>query len=99
MQVKLEFTDENSLTVEEVVKAAQRHYGKAVKVTVSPLSMLPHDMVYFALQQIVTHEQLGIFFNNKESYQTEITKLRSSVLYKISEILDTVIMDNEAKVS
>lgn len=98
MQVTVRYNDSESFTVEEVVKQAQHNYGKATVVQVFPDSANPHDLIYFGLQQIVTHQQLSLLYDDKFGYQTSIQKLRSETLYKIQEILDQVIIDNESKV-
>lgn len=99
MKVNIEYFDNESLTVEEVVKQAVHNYGKDVKVEVMPYSTMAYDMIYFGLQQLVTHEQLSLLYARGDSYQQDIKKLRSDVLYKVHEIIDQVIIDNEAKVS
>ncbi len=98
MEVTIKFTDDQSLTVEEIVSQAVHNYGKAVDVTVQPDSKMPHDWIYFALQKIITHQQLGYLYDDKHTYHKNIQKLRSETLYKVTEILDQVLIDNEAKV-
>ena len=98
MQVTVRYNDSESFTVEEVVKQAQHNYGKATVVQVFPDSANPHDLIYFGLQQIITHQQLSLLYDDKFGYQTSIQKLRNETLYKIQEILDQVIIDNESKV-
>jgi hypothetical protein len=98
MQVQLTYYDDSSFTIEEIVKLAMHNYGKNVKVEVKSDSPAPHDLIYFALQQIVTHRQLSLIYDNKYSYQQDIKLLRAEVLSKLEEILDSVIIDNESKV-
>ena len=85
-------------SVEEIVKNAKNAHGQAVKVTVAPESMLPHDLIYHALFQMVANKQLGYLFNDKEHYQAKIKELREEQVYKFKEILDDVIMGIEEKV-
>lgn len=99
MQVTIQYNDEYSLTVEEVVRQAVHNYGKNVEVQTMPDSTKPHDLIYFGLQCIITHSQLGMLYNDKQDYHTNIQKLRKETLYKIEEILNQVIIDNEAKVA
>lgn len=99
MKVTIQYFDNESLTVEEVVRQAEHNYGKSAKVDVMPESTIAYDLIYFGLQQLLTHEQLSIFYSKNDSYQHELKKLRSDVLYKIEEIIDQVIIDNEAKVA
>lgn len=99
MKVEITYHDNESYTVEEVVKLAHHNYGDKAKVQVYAESLAPHDQIYFALQQIITHRQLSLLFDDKYSYQKDIKELRAEVLYKVEEILDSVIIDNEAKVA
>lgn len=99
MKVNIEYFDNESLTVEEVVRQAVHNYGKDVKVEVMPYSTMAYDLIYFGLQQLITHQQLSLLYSRDDAYQEDIRKLRSDVLYKVHEIIDQVIIDNESKVS
>lgn len=99
MRVKLEFIDNESLTVEEVVAQAHRNYGKAVKIETAPITSIAYDHIYHGLQQLITHQQISLMHDKGANYQVDLKKLRSDVLYKIEEIIDQVIVDNEDKVS
>lgn len=99
MKVKITYTDTESFTVEEVVKQAVHNYGRLAQVEVMPESTMAYDLIYFGLQQLLTHEQLSILFEKDSNYQQELKKLRERVLYKVTEIIDQVIIDNESKVS
>ncbi len=99
MLVKLQFHDNESFTISEVIKQAKHNYGNAVSVEVYPESNMPHDILYFALKQMITHEQLSLIYDSKGSYHQDIKKLRAEILYKVEEILNEVILDNEEKVS
>ena len=98
MQVTIKYFDNESFTKEEIVRNAIHHFGRGAEVTVMPDSTNAHDFLYFGIQQIITHEQLGLFFNNRDTYSQDISKLRKDTLEKLAEILDTVIIENEAKV-
>jgi hypothetical protein len=99
MKVEITYHDNESFTVEEVVKQAVDNYGRMVQVNIMPESTMAYDHIYFGLQQLITHEQLSILFDKGTSYQNDIKKLREQVLYKVTEIIDQVIIDNESKVS
>jgi hypothetical protein len=99
VKVKITYHDNESFTVEEVVKQAVHNYGKMAQVEVMPESTMAYDYLYFGLQQLITHEQLSMLFDKDPTYQKELKKLREQVLYKVTEIIDQVIIDNEAKVS
>ena len=99
MKITLKYFDEESFTAEEVIKQAVHNYGKAVEVHIMPDSTKPHDLIYFAIQQIITHQQLSMLYDDKLGYQSSIQNLRNETLYKITEIIDQVIIDNESKVT
>lgn len=99
MQVNIKYYDNDSLTVEEIVQQAHTNYGKNVKVEIMPDSFMAYDFIYFGIQQLITHEQLSLFYSNNDAYRIDLQKLRSEILYKIQEILDQVIIDNESKVT
>lgn len=99
MKVTIEYHDNDSFTVEEVVKLALHNYGKAAHVEVQADSPAPHDQIYFALQQIITYRQLSLLYDNRDTYQKDIKMLRAEVLGKVEELLDSVIIDNESKVA
>lgn len=99
MHVTIKYNDNQSFTKEEIVRNAQHQFGKAVQVEIMPESGNAHDLIYFGIQQIITHEQLSLIYDSGPTYQQDLKKLRAEALYKLTEILDTVIVDNEAKVA
>lgn len=98
MKVTITYHDNSAFTVEEVVKQAVHNYGRGAQVEVMPESTMAYDHIYFGLQQLITHEQLSLLFERDSNYQQELKRLRDHVLYKITEIVDQVIVDNESKV-
>lgn len=98
MQVKITYHDTDALTVEEVVRQAVHNYGKAAQIEIMPESTKPYDLIYFGLQQLITHQQLSLLFDDKLGYQASIQKLRNETLVKVEELLSQVIIDNESKV-
>jgi len=98
MKVTITYHDSESFTVEEVVIQAVHNYGRLAQVDVMPDSTMAYDHIYFGLQQLVTHEQLSMLFDKDTSYQQDIKRLRNQIIYKVTEIIDQVIVDNESKV-
>jgi hypothetical protein len=98
MKVTITYHDNESFTVEEVVKQAVHNYGRLAQVEIMPESTMAYDHIYFGLQQLITHEQLSMLFDKGSSYQQDIKRLRDQVIYKVTEIVDQVIVDNESKV-
>jgi hypothetical protein len=98
MKVTITYHDSDAFTVEEVVKQAVHNYGRSAQIEVMPDSTMAYDHIYFGLQQLITHEQLSLLFEKDSNYQQDIKKLRDKVLYKVTEIVDQVIIDNESKV-
>ena len=99
MEVTLKYTDTESLTIEEVVKNAVQNYGRMVKVEIAPDSTLLYDYITFGIQQLISHEQFSLLFERGANYQASVGKLREKVKTSLLEILDQVIIENEAKVS
>ena len=98
MKVTITYHDSESFTVEEVVKQAVHNYGRLAQVEVMPDSTMAYDHIYFGLQQLITHEQLSLLFDKGSSYQQDIKRLRDQIIYKVTEIVDQVFIDNESKV-
>lgn len=98
MKVTITYHDTESFTVEEVVKQAVHNYGKQAQIEVMPDSTIAYDHIYFGLQQLITHEQLSLLYDKSGDYHTELAKLRSQIIFKTTEIIDQVIVDNESKV-
>jgi len=99
MNVTVTYHDRDAFTVDEIIATAKRNYGSNAHITVSPESAKPKDFLYFALQGLITHEQISLFFNDKNTYTAELQKLRKEVLETIREVMDTVIIDNETKLT
>ena len=98
MKVTITYHDTESLTVEEVVRQATHNYGKLAQVEVMPDSTMAYDHIHFGLQQLINHEQFSMLFDRDSNYQADVSKLRKEVLYKVSEIVDQIIIENESKV-
>jgi hypothetical protein len=99
MKVTITYHDSESFTVEEVVKQAVHNYGKQAHIEVMPDSTIAYDHIYFGLQQLITHEQLSLLYDKNSNYHADLEKLRAEILYKVTEIIDQVIIDNESRVS
>lgn len=99
MRVEITYNDTQSFSKEEVVRNAVQNFGRGAKVEVYPDSTNAHDFIYFGVQQIITHEQISLIYDSGPTYQQDLKKLRAEILYKLEEILDSVIVDNETKVA
>ncbi len=99
MQVTVHYHDNNSFLIEEIIKQAKCNYGEAATVTVAPESDSPLDQIYFGIQRYITGKHLTLLFDSGPTYQQDLKKLRAETLYKLGEILDEVIMDNEHKIA
>lgn len=97
MQVIVKYHDNESFLLEEVVKQARTNYGAAASVRVLPESDTPIDYLYFALQRLITGDQLSLLYESGDQYPQHLDKLRAETLYKVGEVLNEVLMDNEHK--
>lgn len=99
MKVIVEYHDSDALTVEEIVKNAKRAHSGTATVKVMPESTLPHDLIAFSLWQMSSAEQTALFFNEGVLYPKKLKELRASIMYKLEEILDDVLIENEKKLT
>jgi hypothetical protein len=97
MQVIVKYHDNDSFLIEEIVKQAKTNYGAAASVKVLPESDTPIDYLYFALQRLITGDQLSLLYESGELYPQHIDRLRNEILYKVGEVLNEVIIDNESR--
>jgi hypothetical protein len=99
MKVTVVYYDEYSLTKEEVISQAKHNYGENVEVKVEPTSNDPWDMLHFALQGLLTYDQLGIYFDSGPMYKDKLLELKAALLDKVEKELDSVALENENKVT
>lgn len=99
MKVTITYYDTDSLTKEEVIRQAKHNYGEHVQVEVMPSSDNPKELIYFAIQQLATYEQLSVLFDAPHRYDSEVEKLRARLKEILNYELEAVIKDNEKKVS
>ena len=97
MQVTITYHDNDSLLIEEVVRQAKNNYGDRTNVKVAPESDTPIDHLYFAIQRLITGEHLTLLYDSGSTYQKDLEKLRAETMYKLGEVLNEVLMDNEFK--
>lgn len=81
------------------MQQAKRNYGEHVQVEVTPTSSDPKDIIYFAIQQLVTYEQLSALFDAPHLYENELVVLRARIRELFDLELESVIKDNEKRVS
>jgi hypothetical protein len=98
MKVLLEYHDNESLLVEEVQRQAKENYGATASVKVLPESDTPLDYIYFGLQRYITGKHLTLLYDSGSTYHQDLEQLRNETLYKVGEILNEVLMDNEARI-
>lgn len=99
MKVKIEYYDDESFLIEEVIKQAKNNYGNATSVSVQPDSDTPIDFLYFAIQRLITGKHLSLLYDSGHTYQKDLEALRSEAMYKLGEVLDDVIISNESKLA
>lgn len=99
MKITLTYYDTDSLTKEEVIQQAKRNYGEHVQVDIMPTSSDPKDIIYFALQQLVTYEQLSALFDAPHLYENQLIVLRARIRELLDLELESVIKDNEKRVA
>lgn len=99
MKVQLTYYDHSAITREEVVRQARDTYGEFCDIAISPDSDDPWDIVYFGLQQAITHDQLSLLFDSGGLYETKVAEFKAKLLARLESELCEVIRDNEVRVS
>lgn len=99
MRVKVEFEDKSAFTAEEAEKAYKLSFGKDAQVEILPHNNTQEAYLYFALQSMITMDQLEDFYEFfPHGYPDRIDALKERTLEKVSLILDQVIQDNESRI-
>lgn len=99
MKLVAKFHDLDSFTSEEAIRRAKDILGDYIEVKAYPSTTDPWDNIYFAIQQIITSEQLDLIFDEGPLYTDKIKEFKAKILSKLEAELDEVINDNELKVS
>ena len=95
MLIKAAFHDLDSFTSHEAIRRAQDLLGEFTEVKAFPSSTDPWDNIYFAIQEVITTDQLDLIFDEGPLYPEKVKELRALVLSKLESELDEVIKDNE----
>ncbi len=99
MQVIVKYHDRDSFLIEEVIKQAKNNYGARVSVEIQPDSNTPMDYLYFAIQRLITGDHITLLFDSGSMYKKDLEKLRAEIMYKVGEVVDDVILENEARIN
>lgn len=97
MKVTVEYHDNHSFLLEEIVKQAKNNYGAKARVSIYPESDTPMDYLYFAIERLVTGDQLTLLYDSKEQYREKLSLLREEMISKMKDVLDDVLIMNESK--
>lgn len=88
----------NVATIEEAQELAKLVGCPKSGVDIGPNGKKPADYVYFGIQQMMAKDHLSLIFDeDPDLYISELSKLKKKLLSEISEILDSVIADNEKR--
>lgn len=98
MQVIISYTDEDSLTPEEVVASVQKLHGKGAVVSVGPDNSDPFNLIYYAIQQLIAPRLINSFFDDGPIYSVKLKELREEALTLAENAVNQVITDTESKI-
>ena len=99
MKINIQYIDNNSFSSDEIIKNTKDLLGKDVKIDITSDNNSPESNIYFGIQNLVTNEQLCLFYDMGEFvYNDEISNIKNNTLKKLEQILDKVIKDNEQKI-
>ncbi len=99
MQVIVKYHDTDSFLIEEVIKRAKNNYGTQAVVEIQPDSSTPIDYLYFAIQRLITGDHLTLLFDSGSLYKKDLEKLKAEIMYKVKEVVNDVIIENEARIN
>ena len=99
MKVIITYYDSDSLTKEEVVQQAKNNYGEHTHVEILPTSSDPKDLIYFAIQQLATYEQLSALFDAPHLYKSKVAELQAKIQAICNTECYSVLEDNEKRVT
>lgn len=97
MKVSIKYYDDDSLAPEEIIARAKRQYGNFAKVDVFPDSSDPYSLMYFAIQELLTKDQIDSYFNDGALYESNMEILKTKVSEVFASALKQVIEDNEER--
>lgn len=95
-RVNIEYIEQD-LTMEEVADLVRRKYGDAASVTFSPATDTTESAIDFALQKLITKDQLNALFGTKELYPNFKRAIKDRALNIVSSAIDNVLEENERK--
>jgi hypothetical protein len=93
MKVTDSYQDNESYTIQEAKQKVKSIFGEEAVVDVRPDSSEINSYLYYALQAIITPEQISEFFDGDNN----LDRVRSSTLDIVSKMVERVIIDNEEK--
>lgn len=99
MKVKISYIDTDSLAPEDIIANAKAIYGSSAVVEVAPDDNDPYAHLYFAVQKLITHNQVDSFFDDGVLYPEKLNRLEDNVRELLEEALERVVSDNEEKIS
>lgn len=99
MNVTLQYSDSSSFTIDEIKAQAERNYGSGVSVKVMPESTRPADLVEFAIGIWITGDQVSYYYDDPHTYKDKMKTLKAELMYRYGEAIDSVIKDNERKLT
>lgn len=100
MKVNIKYTDNYSLTPEEIIENNKSMFGQDAEVIIEPNDENPESFIYYGIQQLITEKQVHLFYDEGEYlYDEKINSLRLEILQRVEDILNRVIIDNESRIS
>jgi len=98
MRLKLEVVNTTD-DPQEVISLVKSVFGASAAVEIAPTSNSAEDCAIFAIEQLITQDQLMALFREKARYEVDIVHIRKRVLSYLEKQLDHVIVSNEEKYS
>lgn len=97
MKIRLKYIDNEAFSPDEIEANLKALFGQAAEVEVYPDSTDPHSLIYFAIQRLITIEQVDAYFHGGALYDSRIKELRAEVMQEVEKTFDQVVQDNKDK--
>jgi len=100
MKATIEYIDTVAVTPEDLRIRVTQKFGEGVSVRVGPDSNDPYHLMCFAVQQLLTAQQVDSFYDDgPEVYNLKLKQLMQQAEELAHDAIMQVIQDNEHKIT
>lgn len=97
MQITVQFKDNTSFNKKDAETTYSNMFDGLTVVTTAPNNDSPEEHIYYALQALITEDQINAYYDQEFQYDVEEAKIIKNVSKIISNVLKKVLEDNLKK--